>query len=64
MLEKIKGFLNDVALEGKRISWPARRELIDSTIVVIVFIVLLSVTIMVCDEIIRMVLKFVLGGQA
>lgn len=61
MLKKIRAFLAEVALEGKRIHWPARRELVDSTIVVIVFIVLLAVVIMFCDEIIRKALSLILG---
>lgn len=61
MIQKIRQFLADVVLEGKRITWPARRELVDSTLVVIVFIVLLAIVIMVCDEIIRRVLSFILG---
>lgn len=61
MIQKIKQFFSDVALEGKRVNWPARKELVDSTLVVIVFIILLAVIIMVCDEVIRRVLSFILG---
>lgn len=62
MIQKITQFFSDVVLEGKRISWPNRRELVDSTIVVIVFIVLLAIVIMACDEIIKTVLELVLGS--
>ena len=61
MLQKIKTFLAEVALEGKRINWPSRRDLVDSTLVVIVFIVLLAIAIMVCDVVIRKLLAIVLG---
>ena len=61
MLQKIKQFLAEVALEGKRIHWPNRRDLVDSTLVVILFIVMLAIVIMVCDEIIRKFLAFILG---
>ncbi|MBR4317916.1 MAG: preprotein translocase subunit SecE [Kiritimatiellae bacterium] len=61
MLQKIKQFLAEVALEGKRINWPSRRDLVDSTLVVIIFIVLLAITIMVCDVVIRKVLALILG---
>lgn len=64
MFEKIKQFLADVALEGKRISWPNRRDLVDSSLVVIVFIVLLAIVIMACDEVIRTALRLILGGEA
>lgn len=62
MIQKIRQFFSDVVLEGKRISWPSRRELVDSTIVVIVFIVLLAIVIMACDEIIKTALELVLGS--
>ena len=61
MLQKIKQVLAEVALEGKRINWPSRRDLVDSTLVVIIFIVLLAITIMVCDVVIRKVLALILG---
>jgi preprotein translocase subunit SecE len=61
MLQKIKTFLAEVALEGKRINWPSRRDLVDSTLVVIIFIVLLAIAIMVCDVVIRKLLAIVLG---
>ena len=68
MLQKIKEFFAEVAkflaevtLEGKRINWPSRRDLVDSTLVVIIFIVLLAITIMVCDVVIRKVLALILG---
>ncbi len=61
MIDKIRTFFADVALEGKRINWPQRKELVESTVVVIVFIVLLSIVIMACDEVIRTVLGLILG---
>ncbi len=64
MIQKVRQFFADVALEGKRISWPARQELVESSIVVIVFIIILAVIIMACDEVIRFVLRFILGDAA
>lgn len=64
MFDKVKRFFGEVALEAKRIAWPARRELVDSAIVVLCFIVILAVVIMCCDEIIRTALRLLLGGQA
>ncbi len=57
MIQKIRQFFSDVALEGKRISWPARQELVESSIVVIAFIIILAIVIMLCDEAIRLVLQ-------
>lgn len=56
-MQKIRQFLEDVALEARRISWPARQELVESSVVVIAFIVILAVVIMLCDEAIRLVLQ-------
>lgn len=61
MIKKVQQFFADVVLEGKRITWPARRELVDSSLVVLLFIVFLAVIIMCCDEVIRKVLAFILG---
>ncbi len=61
MIEKVKKFFAEVALEGKRINWPKRQELVESALVVIVFIVILAVVIMACDEIIRAALGLILG---
>lgn len=64
MIQKIRNFFSDVVLEGKRISWPNRRELVDSTIVVIVFIVLLAIVILACDKIIGQLLALLFNTQA
>ena len=41
---KFKGYLSEVKGEAKRVSWPDKHELYDSTIVVIAFIFILAVT--------------------
>ncbi len=62
MQKKIKKFFADIVLEGKRIAWPPRRNLVDSTLVVLVFIVILAVVILGCDKLIEAFLDFVLGS--
>jgi preprotein translocase subunit SecE len=52
-------FLGDVAVEFRRIAWPGRQELIESTVVVISFIVLLAVVVLVCDRVIQYVLQLI-----
>ena len=61
-LEKAKEYLSGVAAEGKRVSWPGKRELWESTLVVISFIFLLAVTTLVCDKVIEVALKIVHAG--
>ncbi len=36
MFEKVKQFLKEVKTELKKVSWPSRRQVIDSTTVVLV----------------------------
>jgi len=45
-----RGFLADVASEAKKATWPDRRELIESTIVVIVSVLLMSAYVGVSDK--------------
>lgn len=52
-------YLQDVGREFKKISWPDRRELVDSTYVVISFIVILAVVVLCCDKIILFLLQLV-----
>ena len=49
MANKIAKFLGDVKVELGKVSWPTRLELINSTIVVIVSVVLLAIFIGICD---------------
>jgi preprotein translocase subunit SecE len=52
MLNKIGKFLNEVKTEMKKVSWSTKKELIDSTWIVIVTVFLLAVFIGVIDFII------------
>jgi preprotein translocase subunit SecE len=51
MLNKIKKFFVEVWLELKKVSWPTRRELRDSTLVVIISVFVLGMVIAVFDQI-------------
>ena len=59
---KTKEYLAGVSAEGKRVAWPGRRELWESTLVVISFIFILAVTTLVCDKVIELFIKFVHAG--
>ncbi len=61
MLTKIQAFFHELTLELKRITWPERKELVDSSSVVVIFIFLLAFVIMVCDELIRSALSWIMG---
>jgi preprotein translocase subunit SecE len=59
IIRRLGTFLGEVAVEFRRIAWPARQELIESTVVVISFIVLLAVVVLACDQAIQYVLKMI-----
>ncbi len=57
IVKKTGAYLSGVIAESKRVTWPGRRELWESTLVVISFIFILAVTTLVCDKIIEFGLK-------
>ena len=59
---KTKEYLAGVAAEGKRVTWPGKRELWESTLVVISFIFILAATTLVCDKVIEGFIKLVHTG--
>jgi preprotein translocase SecE subunit len=64
MFERIKSYLLEVKGEAGKVSWPGRRELVDSTFVVIAFIFILAVTTLVCDKVIQAFIDFVVPKGA
>lgn len=48
---RLREFVKDVQVESTKISWPTRVELRDSTVVVIVTVLLISVFLLVVDRI-------------
>jgi preprotein translocase subunit SecE len=49
MINKIKKFLGEVLAEMKKVSWTTRRELVDSTLIVILSSFLLGIFVGVID---------------
>lgn len=60
MINKTKNFFSEVRTEMQKVTWPTREELINSTIVVLVSIVILSTFIGVTDFFLSHLLKMVL----
>ncbi|MFH0778762.1 MAG: preprotein translocase subunit SecE [Candidatus Eisenbacteria bacterium] len=50
LMEKLKTFLKEVRHEMSKVSWPTRAELKDSTIVVIISVVVISVFVGIVDR--------------
>lgn len=56
---RIGAFMSDVGVEFRKITWPRRQELMESTVVVIVSIVLLSLYVAVCDKLLVSALRWI-----
>jgi preprotein translocase subunit SecE len=60
MFSKIKNFFNGVWIELKKVSWPTKKELMNSTIVVIVSVMILGIYIAAVDQVWSIFIKLVL----
>ena len=60
MVGKIKKFVNEVVAEMKKVSWPNKDQLRESTIVVIVMTGIITVFTFIVDEIMTLVIKNIL----
>lgn len=54
-------FLQEVRSETSKVVWPTRRETMITTIMVFVLVVVSSIFFFVTDQVIRMLITFVLG---
>jgi preprotein translocase subunit SecE len=48
--QQVREFMKDVRLEATKISWPTRKELQESTVVVIVTVLLVTVFVGIVDQ--------------
>jgi preprotein translocase subunit SecE len=60
MIGKIKKFLREVKLEFKKVSWSSRPEVIGSTIVVFVFLIILAIYIGIVDMMLSRIITFLI----
>ena len=60
MIEKLKAFLKEVRVESSKVTWPSRKELQESTIVVIVSVFVVSIVIGAMDRVIALVMDLVI----
>lgn len=60
-MEQFREYLKDVRMESAKVSWPTREELRDSTVVVIVFCLLLAGFIGLVDRILDLVVRLIFG---
>lgn len=64
-IDNVRNFVGEVVAEMKKSSWPERQELIESTIVVIVSVLMLSAFVGISDKILITLLKLLIpsGGS-
>ena len=54
-------FLQEVRAETDKVTWPTRRETLITTAMVFVMVLVASIFFLVADQIIRLVITFILG---
>jgi preprotein translocase subunit SecE len=54
-------FLQEVRVEGQKVTWPSRRETLVTTAMVFVMVAVASVFFLLADWVMRMVVTFILG---
>jgi preprotein translocase subunit SecE len=59
-LRKVREFFHDVLVEFRRVSWPTRNEVVGSTSVVIVMVLVLAVFLAVVDHALTWLVRLVI----
>jgi preprotein translocase subunit SecE len=59
MIERLKAFLQETRTEIKKVTWPTKQELKDSTRVVIIASILLTAFIGAVDQILSRIVKLI-----
>ena len=61
-LRGVQEFVREVAAEFRKVTWPSRQELINSTVVVIVVTVVLALFLGAVDIVLARVVEWILSG--
>jgi len=61
MFEKIKQFLREFRIEMKKVTWPSRKEIVASTGVVLVVVLIISFYLGAADLVLSKLLKLMLS---
>jgi len=57
-------FLQEVRAESSKVTWPSRRETVITTVMVFIMVAVSSIFFLAADQIIRIVVTFILGIKA
>jgi preprotein translocase subunit SecE len=60
VVERSRTFIEEVVTETKKITWPTREDLKESTRVVVIAVILLSIILGIADWLLGMAMKFIL----
>ncbi len=60
MMTGLRTFVDEVKVELKKCSWPTRPELVESTVVVIISVLILAAYVAVGDSVIGAILNFII----
>jgi preprotein translocase subunit SecE len=63
IMKRMTGFLKEVRIESTKVTWPSRKELRESTIVVVIAVTVIAVFIGAADRILSYLLSFVVQGR-
>ena len=61
MFEKIKAFLSETRAEMRKVTWPTREELIESTKIVIIATFVVTIFIGLIDQVLTLIIRRLLG---
>jgi preprotein translocase subunit SecE len=61
LTEKTRGFAREVSAEIKKVSWPSKKELQESTLLVIITVFVLMIFIGIVDRVFSTVVELILG---
>jgi preprotein translocase subunit SecE len=59
-MQRIKDFYKEVKQEALKITWPTKPEVITTTIMVFIFVILASVFFLLVDKIVSFIVKYLL----
>jgi preprotein translocase subunit SecE len=57
-------FLQEVRAEASKVTWPTRRETMITTVMVFIMVAVSSIFFLAADQVIRIVVTFILGIKA
>jgi preprotein translocase subunit SecE len=60
MLSKVSEFIKDVRVEASKVTWPTRKELQESTMVVVVTVAIISVFTAIVDRVVVRVITLII----